>query len=73
MKIVTPSNAQYAGAISRWCDLHRKSPVVLGNTSKAVTEFEAFNAYLDSLATERRANPGLTRPPIKPSRKASLT
>jgi len=73
MKGVTPSIAQYAGAISRWCDLQGKSPVVAGQTSKAATEFEVFNAYLESLATERRVNPGLTRPPTKPPRKEALT
>ena len=66
MKEPIISAGQYAGAISRWCDLHRKTPVARPKTSKSLAEFELFNSFLDHLATERRNQPALSKPPTRP-------
>lgn len=66
MKCAVISTAQYAGAISRWCDLNRKIPVASPQASKLEAEFEAFNAYLARLAEGRRLRSGLAMPPTRP-------
>jgi hypothetical protein len=71
MKEPIISAGQYAGAISRWCDLHRKTPVALPKTSKSMAEFELFNSFLDHLAAERRKKPDLSKPPTSPPARIS--
>lgn len=66
MNVPMVSSAEYAGAISRWCDLHGRTPVVRPDKAKILAEFEAFNAHLSELAARQRANPGLSRPPTQP-------
>lgn len=48
----TPTAAEYAGAISRWCDLHNATPDADGN--RIAIEFERFELYLSALADENR-------------------
>lgn len=49
----TPTLAAYAGAVSRFCDLHGLTPDA-SRGDKAALEFEAFNQYLADRAAERR-------------------
>ena len=49
----TPSLAAYAGAISRFCDLHGLTPDATAG-DKVALEFDAFNRYLADLTAERR-------------------
>jgi hypothetical protein len=46
-----PSLAEYAGAISRWCDLHAAAPDAEKGYKQAI-EFQRFNQYLAALAEE---------------------
>ena len=71
MKEPVISVGQYAGAISRWCDLQRKTPVARTMTSKAMAEFEVFNSFLDHLAAERRNKPDVSKPPTRPPARRS--
>ena len=45
--------AAYAGAVSRFCDLHGLTPDASAG-DKASLEFDAFNRYLSDLDAERR-------------------
>ena len=49
----TPTLAAYAGAISRFCDLHGLTPDATAG-DKVALEFDAFNRYLADLTAERR-------------------
>lgn len=51
-----PTRPQYAGSISRWCDLTGNVPDVGHHGhDKTSMEFEAFNRYLDKIDADMRA------------------
>ncbi len=60
------TGAQYAGAISRWCDLHGKVPAATPTANKSHAEFEIFCQHLADVAAYRRSKPGLSVPPSHP-------
>ena len=49
-----PTIPEYAGAISRWCDLTGVVPEIPEGYPKATAEFEEFNRRLDQLAQQKR-------------------
>jgi hypothetical protein len=48
------SVASYAGAISRWCDLHNRVPDATGGADKQAAELAAFEQWLSEVAAERQ-------------------